>query len=351
MKILMLVNWKVRKCDSVPDSLQPPDYNIEGGDYWFFRHFKEKPEVDVVDISSFKWLEEFEKNKIRFYIWQSVKVLHKLNRYDLIISHGMQSGIVICLFRRLFRTKPKHVVFDIGSFGSASEAGAKLKLMQFASKSIDSLIYHTGTQIDYYSKFFPWLVPKSHFVRYGADLEFYQKQETYGELKEKYLICVGYAKRDWDTLIKAYTKLGTDVALRLIGRADDKYVGIKGVEQLPYIPIDNLKNQIVNSLACILPLESFNYSFGQMTLLQQMALGKCVIAADVPSLRDYIIDGETAIIYEPKNSEDLSDKIRMVLSDSKMRKQIGEKAALWLRNNCNEQTMAEGIEKALQEIL
>ena len=350
MKILMLVNWKVAKTDRVPDNLQPPDYYIKGEDYWFYRYFKDKPEVDVVDIRSFRWLENFEKNKIRFYIWQSLRVLFKLNKYDLIVSHGMQSGIVICLFRRLFKTKAKHLVFDIGSFSSASEAGAKLKLMQFASKSIDSLIYHTGSQKDYYEKFFPWLMDRIHFVRYGADLEFYQSDEEPKEAKDKYLLCIGYAKRDWDTLIRAYGLIDTDVTLRLIGHVEDKYKGVKGVEQLPFIPINELKEQIEGAVAGVLPLESFNYSFGQMTLLQQMALGKCVIAANVPSLRDYVINGETAIMYEPKNPDDLAEKIGLVLSDEGKRKQIGKDASLWLRNNCNERVMASDIERVIREI-
>ena len=40
--------------------------------------------------------------------------------------------------------------------------------------------------------------------------------------------------------------------------------------------------------------KSFNYSYGQMTLMQQMALGKCVVAAKVPSLVDYVENGKTA---------------------------------------------------------
>ena len=50
MKILMLVNWKIEYCNSIPKSKQPPDYCIKGEDYWFYRYFKNKPEVDVIDI-------------------------------------------------------------------------------------------------------------------------------------------------------------------------------------------------------------------------------------------------------------------------------------------------------------
>ena len=60
MKILMLVNWKIEYCEEKPADKQPPDYKVEGKDYWFYRYFKNKPEVDVIDIRSFPWLESFE---------------------------------------------------------------------------------------------------------------------------------------------------------------------------------------------------------------------------------------------------------------------------------------------------
>ena len=82
----MLVNWKLKYCDSKPNDKQPPDYCVKNEDYWFYRHFKDKPEVDVVDVSSFGWLENFEKNKIRFYVYQALRVLPKLNKYDLSAS-------------------------------------------------------------------------------------------------------------------------------------------------------------------------------------------------------------------------------------------------------------------------
>jgi len=53
MKILMLVNWKTKYADAVPDNKQPPDYYVKHVPYWFFRYFKEISEVDLIDISSF----------------------------------------------------------------------------------------------------------------------------------------------------------------------------------------------------------------------------------------------------------------------------------------------------------
>lgn len=87
MKILMLVNWKVAYENQIPEGKQPPDYVVPGQKYWFFRYLSDDISVDVVDIRSFPWLERFEKEKIRFYIWQTLKVLPKLKRYDLSLIH------------------------------------------------------------------------------------------------------------------------------------------------------------------------------------------------------------------------------------------------------------------------
>lgn len=350
MKILMLVNWKVEYCKEKPKDKQPPDYYVYGDDYWFYRYFSHKPEVDVIDVHSLPWLENFEKNKIRFYIWQTVKAIPKLRKYDLIVSHGVQSGIVLSLWRRLFKTRAKHIVFDIGSFNSAAESGSALKLMQFASKSIDGLIYHTRSQLEYYKRFFPWLVDKSKYIRFGTDLDFFDPRE----LKEStdhssYMLCVGYSKRDWNTLVKAYKRLNTSIKLRLIGHVEKDFQHLEGLEQIPFIPINELISQIYNAKFCVLPLESFNYSYGQMTLLQQMALGKCVIAAKVPSLVDYIEDGKTAVLYEPGDDLMLSEKIQMLLNDDGVVQKIADNAVSFLKSDCNEKIMAKEIEGFLSK--
>ncbi|MCM1219367.1 MAG: glycosyltransferase family 4 protein [Lachnospiraceae bacterium] len=352
MKILMLVNWKIKYCERIPIDRQPPDYYIQGEKYWFFRYFHENVEVDVIDVSSFTWWENIEKNKIRFYILQTLKAIPKLGSYDFVISHGMQSGVVLSLWRRFFKTKAKHIVFDIGSFNSASERGCALKLMQFASKSINNIIYHTSTQITYYQKFFPWIVEKSKFVKFGTDIAFFNPNDVEAsEDQKKYIICVGYAKRDWDTLVAAYQGLNTEISLRLIGHVEDKFKGQKGIEQMPFVPIKELISQIYNAIFCVLPLEKFNYSYGQMTLMQQMAMGKCVIAARVPSLTDYIEDGKTAILYEPKNIDDLSDKMKQCLDNEQNINRIGRNARDYLQMYCNEETMAAEVEEYLLKLL
>lgn len=350
IKILFLPNWKITYCNSVPEDKQPPDYYLKGAPYWFFRYFEDRPIVDVIDISSFRLLERFEKNKLRFYIWQALRAIPRLSKYDVIVSHGMQSGIVISLFRRFFPTKAKHLVFDIGAFNSAAESGLALKLMQFASKSIDGVIYHTSSQGEYYKRYFPHIVNKSKFIKFGTDSEFFACQYEQEVSGKPYCICVGYNKRDWNTLVQAYRRIDSNkLDLMLVGHVDNSLDDIPGIIQIESVPIKELIRLIAGSKFGVLPLKSFNYSFGQMTLMQQMALGKCVIASKVPSLEDYVVDGETAVLFESENSYDLYEKIEMVNNDDNYRNSVEKKAKEYIVNCCNEKTMAKDIELFIRE--
>lgn len=351
MKILMLVNWKIEYCDARPANKQPPDYKVDGEDYWFYRYFKNKPEVDVIDISSFPWLENFERKRLHFYIWQAVRAIPKLDHYDLIVSHGMPSAIVICLWRKFVKTKAKHVVFDIGSFASASESGFSLKLMQFASKSLDGLIYHMSAQKSYYKKFFPWIVEKSQFIKFGADFEFFGNEKKKNPVGKPYIVCAGKSKCDWDTVVKAYKESKPDMDLHLIGGKDDRFENIDGVIQIPYLPINDFIEQVQGAEFCVLPLEPVPFSFGQMRLLQQMALGKCVIVSDAPSILDYVENNRTAIVYESHNAAELKKKEDIIRCDTKKKKAIEEAAYEFVKQDCNEKNMAIKIEKYFEIIL
>ena len=344
MKILMLVNWRIKYCDEKPADKQPPDYKVEGKDYWFYRYFKNKPEVDVIDIRSFPWLENFERNKLHFYIWQAIRAIPKLNQYDLIVSHGMPSAIVICLWRRFFKTKAKHVVFDIGSFASASESGFSLKLMQFASKSVDGLIYQMSAQRIYYEKFFPWIVDKSQFIKFGADFDFFGSDRKINSIGRKYIVCAGKNKCDWDTVVKAYKESKIDLDLHLIGGKEERFENISGVVQIPYLPINDFIEQVHGAEFCVLPLEPVPFSFGQMRLLQQMALKKCVIVSNAPSILDYVEDGITAKVYKTHHQEELKRIMRWAVEKERGRENIANNAYNFVKDECNEEKMANNIE-------
>lgn len=74
MKILMLVNWKVKRSNEIPKDIQAPDYLVPNYKYWFFRYFEEKNiQIDVIDISSCRFLEKIEKNIYIFILFKQLR--------------------------------------------------------------------------------------------------------------------------------------------------------------------------------------------------------------------------------------------------------------------------------------
>ena len=346
MKILLLINWKIKYCDTIPENLQPSDYSCPEEPFWFFKYFSEVPEVDVVDISSTKWVEKIE-NKIRFHFYQTLKVLSKIKQYDLIFIHGSNSAMLLGAIKRILRIPmPPILDVDISSFHQASTSGIIHRLSQFSSKAFDYMVYHTSSQIDYYKKEFPWLVNKCEFVPLGVDYN-YWKTKQYPVIPERknYIVCVGYRKRDWNTLLKAYNELNIDEELYLIGKPDIKCENSK-IKVLPFIPISELMTYIVNAKFSVIPLDDFNYSFAQLTLLQQMALGVPILAADVYAIRDYIKRSSGVISYIPYDVENLKTKLQELskLKEADLRK-MGQSNMECIMTVLSEQQMAQRFER------
>ena len=254
--------------------------------------------------------------------------------------------MLLCALKRALHLKmPPILDVDISSFHQASRSGVIHRLSQYSSKAFDYMVYHTSSQEVYYRNQFPWLIDKSQFVLLGVDYD-YWKNKTYPVIEEKnsYIVCVGYRKRDWNTLLEAYNKVAIKESLYLIGNPNIKNENPK-IKVLPFISIEELMTYIVNSKFSVIPLDDFNYSFAQLTLLQQMALGVPILAADVPAIRDYANESKGVESYAPYNVDNLREKLTYMaeMSNDKLIR-MGECNIVAVKSILSEQDMAKKIE-------
>jgi len=66
-----------------------------------------------------------------------------------------------------------------------------------------------------------------------------------------------------------------------------------------------------------------------LTVIEANACGTAVIASNVPGLRDAVKDGETGILYEYGNIEELSKKMSMLIQDAQLRERLAAHAYSW----------------------
>jgi glycosyltransferase involved in cell wall biosynthesis len=226
----------------------------------------------------------------------------------------------------------------------------ELALFRLAMKSVDGIIYHVKQQKLHYQKYFPDIVKKSRFVPFGPDLDLFSINKC--EPNEDYLLSIGYAKRDWKTLISAYERLSSPKpGLRILGDSRPICGSLpKGVNATGKVSFIDMKGQIAGARFIVIPLPSPRYAVGQMTVLQSMAMGKAVIVSRVPSMIDYVTDYHDALFYTPADVNDLRDKMELLIRNPGMAKGIGYNARITIERKFNEPVMAKQIWEAISEM-
>ena len=354
MRILFLPNWEVRIGETDFPDLQSADKYETGGKYWFFRYFPEDTAVDIIDVQPGNLLHKVEK-RIKIYIVQAIRAFRASRDYDVVISHGAQSGLVLSLLRTLtFRRRPRHIIFDIGGMNGGRAGRLECVMIRFALMSGPWIVCHSRVIIENYRKRFPGLAGRSMFIPFGVDTEEFRPKTDIRE--ERQVLSFGYAKRDYKTLVEAWRMLGCrgDTVLKIIGV--NKLEGAEGcpdLEVLPRVPVERLKEEIGKSLFVVLPLPVYEYSYGQMSLLQSMSMGKAVMATKTPGTADYCTDLSDGgfIPLRPYDAEDMKRKMEMLLNDDALRKELGAKSRACVQRNFSEAGMGRAIYGWVEHVL
>jgi glycosyltransferase involved in cell wall biosynthesis len=92
----------------------------------------------------------------------------------------------------------------------------------------------------------------------------------------------------------------------------------------------------------VLPLPDGWASWGQMTLLQAMALGKPVVVTDVRPVRDYIAEG--CVTVPPNDVHGLVEAASALWLDNSLRSRVGHAASQVVTEKFNERIMARRFE-------
>jgi glycosyltransferase involved in cell wall biosynthesis len=156
---------------------------------------------------------------------------------------------------------------------------------------------------------------------------------TKKESKEKYIIYFGrfVHEKGVDILVNAYIKAflkDLGVKLYLIGgeineirellkyELPEEYV-VEHIVVKKFLSHDELMTYVSNSLYVVVP--SRWYENLPNTVLEAYANGKAVIAMDIGSMPDVVINNKTGLLFEKENEDDLKEKMELLYSDEDMR--------------------------------
>jgi len=153
------------------------------------------------------------------------------------------------------------------------------------------------------------------------------------------------AHKGLDILIKSFATihhLEPDISLTIAGQKTLFYPKIKKIiqqqsksvrSQIKFIfnfPQKNLSQIIDNCNLLVLP--SSQESFG-LVLIEAWARKKPVITTDIPPLREIINQTHGGLIFQDKNSTDLSQKISKTINSPKLHYQLKQNGFNYVKNN------------------
>ncbi|MGC8801504.1 MAG: glycosyltransferase family 4 protein [Chloroflexus sp.] len=148
-----------------------------------------------------------------------------------------------------------------------------------------------------------------------VDPTFFQPQPT--ERPASVVQSLGLSHRDYATFIEAMRRLPHIPCHLCIGSSwVQGKVGYKGqklpdnISLQPFVPPDQLRNCYMESRMIVVPIKaSTQWSAGCTSVQVAQAMGRPVIATRRPGLSEYVVEGETALLVEPNNPEQMAAAI------------------------------------------
>ena len=216
--------------------------------------------------------------------------------------------------------------------------------IKFAAKKLHDFM-HTTEKID------AFVVPSSFTLKklnqFGIPMEKLHHIPTFFNLKnddvevsyEPYFLFVGRLEKQKGlmTLVKAFVK--TQIPLKIIGFSNDGYedelkaflVGKKHqIEFLGRKSFEEIEPYLKSCLCTVVPSEWYD-NFPNV-ILESFAYKKAVVATDIGSLPELVVDGETGCLFKYGDVDNLADKAEKILKGEMNAKEMGEKAFAVLKD-------------------
>lgn len=257
------------------------------------------------------------------YLNLAIRSIYRSENNDLIVSWNFIVGAIVAFFCQLLHINRTILALNMISHNKGIvNSFFRKKIYNIAFKYPQ--FYTTVNSQDLikdYSK--EYIFEKNHF--YVLPDCFSEGHEAAGfAIGNGSVFCGGEAMRDWETLFNAANIL-PEISFIAIARKinfNHNLIIPKNVKLLFDTDIDYFYKCLKESSIIALPL-STNAPAGLIVMIKAALLSKPIIITSTPSTQGYIENNINGILIEPKDAQLLANKIKMLLSNPTIMKQLG----------------------------
>ena len=151
------------------------------------------------------------------------------------------------------------------------------------------------------------------------------------------IVCINRLKKykNIDIVIRAVARIEHPMlTLHIIGRGDDEQrlknladeLGLKNVIFHGFISESEKLTVLQRAWIAVNPSPTEGWG---ITNIEANACGTPAVGANVPGIRDSILDNETGLLFEPNDVNDLTQKLNLLISDDSLRENMSAEGIKW----------------------
>lgn len=267
------------------------------------------------------WLE----TQFRFDPYLALHGLRRLRRCDLVMCMSERVGIPLAALRRagapcarlavLFQSwshRQEAVITRLGLFSAVDVIGV-------LSTAMREHFIALGAPPE-----------RVHLLHWAPDQHFFTPAPR--TASAPFAVTLGETRqRDYALLFQAIDGLPLELRVRAGGYeyAREKRPTVfahlpANVSLLPRVSATDLRDLYAQARFVIVPVRDVIYPAGLTAALEAMCMSRAVIATRSRGLADYLVDGETCLLVDPRDGAGLRDAIRRLVADPELARRLGE---------------------------
>jgi glycosyltransferase involved in cell wall biosynthesis len=278
----------------------------------------------------------------------ALALLGFINRkdYDAFFTTGEDIGLPLAALMRATAGKRSHTMIAHTLFPAKKRAFFKLGV----GKQLDRVLVYSTTEEELATGELKLEPAKVQRLYYHADEQFFRP--NLAPIEPDLICAAGQLLRDYDCLMDAVRDLPVRVQIAAGSPWIDKTLA--PTRPLPtnvtWGKLDRfaLRDLYARSALAVVPIKQNHYQTGIATILEMMAMGKCVIASKTHGQTDTIVDGVTGLYVPPGDPAALRAAIQRMLDNPARAAEIGAAARRFMEEQAGLNRFVERIVTAVK---
>ena len=336
------------------------DNEIKPGDRWLWKYLpSNNDELDFQIATGV--VDRFKKwgKLITYYpafMRSGLRALVRTRKtpYDLVVAWGGQNGFPYALLRSMVgQTHPPLIILCFNLQGVLSHF---LGLARFGMRTVSRVVVFTPFEVEQYRRTLSLAPEKISYCPLGwfDPMRWYVPREIHKsdalDQNGKFIFTSGRSYRDYETLARAVD--GTEVRVKVSSRPFN-LAGFhlpNNMQSMGWLDYRVAQDYIYESSFYVVPLQTINFAGGDSSLLQAMSFGKAAVATRAPSTETYLEHGQTGLLVEPGNAEDMRQAILYLWRNPEEAIRMGKEARRRFEENHTMDKLAQRVYDVALEV-